>query len=48
MLVLAMRRSIPSGDTNTFAAAALMGLSALAAAIHAGSRNEALDSQDTE
>lgn len=37
-----------TGDTNTFAAAALMGLSALAAAIHAGSRNEALDSQDTE
>lgn len=37
-----------TGDTNTFAAAALMGLSALAAAIHAGSRNKALDSQDTE
>ena len=37
-----------TGDTNTFAAAALMGLSALAAAIHAGSRNETLDSQDTE
>ena len=37
-----------TGDTNTFAAAALMGLSALAAAIHAGSRNGALDSQDTE
>ena len=37
-----------TGDTNTFAAAALMGLSALAAAIHAGSRDEALDSQDTE
>ena len=37
-----------TGDTNTFAAVALMGLSALAAAIHAGSRNEALDSQDTE
>lgn len=35
-------------DTNTFAAAALMGLGALAAAIHTGSRNEALDTQDTE
>ncbi len=37
-----------TGDTNTFAAAALMGLGALAAAIHTGSCNEALDTQDTE
>lgn len=37
-----------TGDPNSFATAALMGLSALAAAIHIGSRDEATDSRDTE
>lgn len=37
-----------TGDPNSFATAALMGLGALAAAFHIGSRDEATDSQDAE
>ena len=37
-----------TGDPNSFATAALMGLGALAAAFHIGSRDEATDSRDAE
>lgn len=37
-----------TGDPNSFATAALMGLGALAAAFHIGSRDETTDSQDAE
>lgn len=37
-----------TGDPNSFATAALMGLGALAAAFHIGSRDEVTDSQDAE
>ena len=37
-----------TGDPNSFATAALMGVGALAAAFHIGSRDEVADSQDAE